>query len=186
MWLYLIRHPQPAIAPGVCYGQLDVALLQPVNALATQLTPELPPANTALVYSSPLQRCTQLATTIYSNVLIDARLAEINFGAWEGQTWEAIHQADPNALDAWAADLPHFRPPQGESASEMQQRLRDWLNQATETAHAARKSHLVAFTHAGAIRLLLADQQHLSLHTALQIPIPYGSVQRLEIHSITD
>ena len=29
MELYLIRHPRPQVAPGVCYGQTDLGLAEP-------------------------------------------------------------------------------------------------------------------------------------------------------------
>ena len=36
MELYLIRHPRPQVAPGVCYGQTDLGLAEPTdNHLAT-------------------------------------------------------------------------------------------------------------------------------------------------------
>jgi hypothetical protein len=54
MILHLVRHPKPAIAPGICYGQLDISA-ENVAAVAIGLRDELPPG--LPVWSSPLQRC---------------------------------------------------------------------------------------------------------------------------------
>ena len=53
MILHLVRHPKPAIAPGICYGQLDISA-ENVAAVAIGLRDKLPPG--LPVWSSPLQR----------------------------------------------------------------------------------------------------------------------------------
>jgi alpha-ribazole phosphatase len=57
MILHLVRHPKPAIAPGICYGQLDISA-ENVAAVAIGLRDELPPG--LPVWSSPLLRCHEL------------------------------------------------------------------------------------------------------------------------------
>ena len=42
MELYLIRHPRPQVAPGVCYGQTDLGLAEPAAEVAERLRPLLP------------------------------------------------------------------------------------------------------------------------------------------------
>ena len=37
MELYLIRHPRPQVAPGVCYGQTDLGLAEPAAEVAERL-----------------------------------------------------------------------------------------------------------------------------------------------------
>ena len=44
----------------------------------------------------------------------DARLAELDFGHWEMQSWDGIPRAE---VDAWAADVAHYRPGGGESVA---------------------------------------------------------------------
>ncbi|MGB9107810.1 MAG: histidine phosphatase family protein, partial [Telluria sp.] len=90
MKLHLVRHPQPDIAPGLCYGASDVAVddaeLARVHASlrATGLPGALP------VYASPLQRCALLAHRLQPHgVQLDARLAEMDFGSWELRAWDA-------------------------------------------------------------------------------------------------
>lgn len=124
MRLWLARHARPLVAPGVCYGALDVA----ADALATQAAAErLATALPAdmVVCSSTLQRCEQLAQVLSAlrpdlTLKFDARLREMDFGQWEGQTWESIGQS---ALDAWTADFAHYRPGGGESVHGFMQRV---------------------------------------------------------------
>ena len=87
MNLWLVRHAQPLIAPGVCYGASDV----PADDAATQaaaraLALALPPGTR--VASSPLQRCERLAKAVQGlrpdlSCKTDARLAEMDFGRWQ-------------------------------------------------------------------------------------------------------
>jgi alpha-ribazole phosphatase len=109
--VFLIRHPRPQVADGVCYGQLDLPALDVVQtaaALRTQLPTDLP------LISSPLQRCRALAEALHPAPRLEAGLMEMNFGEWEGKHWDEI---SIEALDIWAANLLHHAPPGGESAA---------------------------------------------------------------------
>ena len=127
MELYLIRHPRPAVAPGICYGQTDLGLAESASAVAERLRPLLP--QDFALYASPLARARLLAEALGTPQL-DPRLKEIHFGDWEGRSFDDIGQA---ALDAWAAEPLDFAPPGGESPRSMAQ--------AFATSSPARHSH---------------------------------------------
>jgi len=166
--LYLVRHPRPLIAPGVCYGQLDVVAENPapiVDRLRRELPAGLP------VWSSPLQRCRTLAEALHAAPHIDARLMEMDFGTWEGRPWDEIARAE---LDAWAADIDGYAPPGGEAPRQLQQRVLACVDELPAGAH-------LLVTHAGVIRALLAAAAGETLAAALQRPAPdYGSLTRLD------
>jgi alpha-ribazole phosphatase len=171
MKLILVRHPQPQVAPGVCYGSTDLAIApgQLEQTLATlELPADLP------IYSSPLRRCAELAARLGDNIIYDARLAEMHFGDWEMQPWDAIPRA---AIDAWAADMVHYRPGDGESVLQMAERITAFYNALTGDA--------IIICHAGAMRLLAARHAGLApAEMALQAAqtahqIPYGSTLTL-------
>src|SRR5205085_5454037 len=96
MKLWLVRHPQPLVAEGVCYGASDLASDPAATQAAAQaLAASLPRGLDAS--SSPLRRCTELAVALQQlrpdlPWRADARLAEFDFGCWEGQRWSAIAQ----------------------------------------------------------------------------------------------
>ncbi|MDN2713063.1 histidine phosphatase family protein [Janthinobacterium sp. SUN118] len=165
MRLILVRHPAPQVASGTCYGRSDVAVApHDMAAVRASLQASLP-AHVPL-YASPLRRCADLATALAqdlpaSALRFDDRLAEMDFGSWEMHPWHAIERA---AIDAWAADLAHYRPGGGENVLAMAARidafLHDLLREQHETA--------VIICHAGTIRLLCALQAGLPLEeTAL-------------------
>jgi alpha-ribazole phosphatase len=155
MRLILVRHPQPQVAPGVCYGSSDLLAapddVERVHA-ALLASASIPP-NTPL-YSSPLRRCTALAYRLGTPKL-DARLAEMDFGAWELRSWDDIPRAE---VDAWAADLARYRPGGGENVLEVAARVAAFY---AEILRLHQQAAIVC--HAGTMRLLMACHAGLAL-----------------------
>ena len=177
MRLCLIRHFPPEVTPGVCYGRTDLPLKTPVHCDLTRvdgLCEQLAKRSmvNAPVFSSPLQRCRELASVLSPDYIEDVRLRELDFGDWEMQTWDAI---GPAALDAWAANIAGFRPPGGETGQELQQRVLAWLREIS-----ARHHHAIVVTHAGVIRALQAHHQRLPGMDWLKLRYDYGELQYLD------
>ena len=179
MELILVRHPQTDVAAGVCYGSSDVpaaaaALAAGYAALAPQLADAL--ALGYRLYSSPLRRCTALASLL-GTFTPDARLAEMDFGAWELRTWPGIARAE---VDAWAADLLDYRPGGGETVREVGSRVRSFLDDLQQDA--------IVICHAGTMRLMsaiaagepllqaAAKPNHIKYCEALRLSWPAKSV----------
>lgn len=146
MQLYLVRHPQPLVGPGLCYGRTDLPVASEETArVRAALSGSLPAG--APVFSSPLQRCAGLATTLGVAPIWDERLRELDFGSWEMQPWERIARAE---VDAWAADVARYRPGGGDSVLQMAERISafhaDLVARALPCA--------IVVCHAGTIRLL--------------------------------
>lgn len=164
MTLCLVRHAQPLVAPGLCYGAWDVpadpqATRQAAQTLASALPRQLQ------VISSPLQRCERLAHAVQAlrpdlTYETDARLAEMNFGAWEGQAWDAIARAE---LDAWTDDFARWRCGGGDNVQDFMARVA-----AAWDASVGTRQPTVWITHAGVIRAarLLAQGQRTVQHAA--------------------
>ncbi len=172
MELILIRHPQPDVAPGVCYGSSDLpaaadALAAGFAALAPQLADAL--AQGYRLYSSPLRRCTALASLLGA-FTPDARLAEMDFGAWEQRCWPDIAHAE---VDAWAADLLDYRPGGGETVREVAGRVQSFLDELQHDA--------IVVCHAGTMRLMAAIAAGEPLQQAAAKPnhIKYCEILRL-------
>ncbi|MFM2088063.1 MAG: hypothetical protein RLZZ237_2932 [Pseudomonadota bacterium] len=165
MRLMLVRHPAPQVASGMCYGRSDVAVASHEREkVRTSLRHSLPP--NIPIYTSPLLRCLDLARELAedlpaSALHIDTRLAEMDFGDWEMQPWNAIPRAE---INAWAADMVHYRPGSGENVLAMATRLQAFLHDLLREQHGV----AILICHAGTIRLLSALQEGLSLEeTAL-------------------
>ncbi|WP_311221850.1 MULTISPECIES: histidine phosphatase family protein [unclassified Acidovorax] len=159
--LWLVRHAQPLIDPGICYGRHDVpADAAATRQAATRLHAALP-AQLAGCWHSPLQRCEQLALDTQAlrpdlTLNSDDALAELDFGRWEARAWADIARAD---IDAWTATFAHHPPGGGESLSAMLLRVADALAQARRAAQ-LNNADVLWITHAGVVRCVLWLQQH--------------------------
>lgn len=101
--------------------------------------------------SSPLRRCRETATLLGLEPTVDPRLIEMDWGAYEGHTLADLHRRFGFDLTANEARGLDFRPPQGESPRDVQNRMAPLL---AETAAARRPT--VAVTHRGVIRAVYA------------------------------
>ena len=151
--LWLQRHAQPLIAPGICYGRSDMAADdKATEAAALQLAQswQAEVGIAAALWHSPLQRCEQLARSVRAlapdfaqNRM--AELAEMDFGAWEGVRWDDIPRAE---IDAWTADFWHYAPGGGESLAQMMARVQRALDAARAQALASQQP-VLWIAHAG-------------------------------------
>ena len=149
MRLLLVRHPRPEIAPGLCYGSsdVDVAAEQLDAVLALLRRHGLP--GTLPVYASPLRRCAVLACALHPSAALDPRLAEMDFGSWELRSWDDIPREQ---VDAWVADLLHYRPGGGESVLAVAQRVASFRADLLRSC----QPEALVICHAGTMRLLAA------------------------------
>lgn len=176
--LMLIRHPRPDAKAGGyahrCYGALDIPVdEEDVQIAAERLALLLSAHSPALLMTSPMQRCRGLANALARTLhwpppSADDRLREINFGDWEGMAWADIPRND---LDAWAADVLGYTPPNGESVEELQRRVLSWYAEFRDAP-----MPVIAITHAGVIRVIRGTQEKLPLAEWTALPIPYASL----------
>jgi alpha-ribazole phosphatase len=152
MKVALIRHMAPLIAPGVCYGRLDV----PLTAAGLEEIPSLA-AHTALadmrlIWSSPAKRCWAAADAIAeflsAEVIVDSRLLEMDFGDWEGKAWDDIPR---DALDRWAAAPEEFAAPGGESGAALLARVGGFADDLRQKGR-----DCVVVSHGGPLKVLSA------------------------------
>lgn len=153
MKLGLVRHAETTAVAGSCYGCTDVGVPpEATRAIAERIAPALP-SDIELV-CSPLQRCATLAQAIASlrpelALRVDARIAEMDFGNWEGRAWSSIERAE---LDAWTRAFADARPGgTGESTRQFMRRV----GEAFDDWRAAGRDALWV-THAGVIRAVWA------------------------------
>ncbi|MEM9622718.1 MAG: histidine phosphatase family protein [Pseudomonadota bacterium] len=146
MPLTLLRHTQPAVAEGLCYGRTDLDVADNFAVQAAAASARLPAID--LLLSSPARRCRKLAEYIgeahQMPVQLEPRLLELDFGRWEQQFWADIPRSE---LDAWGADLLHANPYQGETVAELNARIAQLLLEL-----ACEPGHIVWVTHAGVIK----------------------------------
>jgi probable phosphoglycerate mutase len=106
----------------------------------------------ARVYCSPLLRARQTAALLgCADPILEPRLIEMDWGAYEGRTVAALRAELDGSMVVNEARGLDFLPPGGESPRTVQARLRSWL---VETA--ASEGPVVAVVHKGVIRVALA------------------------------
>jgi alpha-ribazole phosphatase len=102
-------------------------------------------------------------------VACKSELAEMDFGAWEGQTWNDIGEPQ---LTQWTDDFWHHRAGGGESVDQFVKRVQHALTEALSLAGQPEPStpgasaHVLWITHAGVIRAVRA-----LLHQQDQFPL---------------
>lgn len=149
MSLWLVRHGKPLVAPGTCYGMLDLDAEPAATHAAAVALAEVVPRN-AVVLSSPLRRCLQLAHSLKQlrsdlPAEQESRLREMDFGDWEGVAWDTIPRA---AVDAWTADFACHRFGGKESANEVLARVAEVWDSSL-ALQASQGRDVVWITHAG-------------------------------------
>ena len=175
----LIRHTQPDIAPGICYGQrdIDVAASFAHDAAAVQAWIQ----SIDILISSPLLRAQRLAKYLSSEFSCawreDERLMEMNFGAWEGKNWGDIPRRE---LDAWGADILHYQPPGGESASQMMQRVKLAWQDAVQLP----QPHIGLIAHGGSVRAMLSMLGGVAMKEVMTWQIDYGAVIEIKLKTM--
>jgi alpha-ribazole phosphatase len=123
------RHPKACGAAGRCIGQTDLPvdprkakrLAHRIRAVARR--EGFPRAVTV----SALRRARDVGRWLARwgwQVQVDARLNELNFGAWDGLPWSAIAWSE---VQAWQDDLLHHAPGGGEPLAALAARVRAFL-----------------------------------------------------------
>jgi alpha-ribazole phosphatase len=178
MEVYLVRHTETVCEKGICYGQSDVGIREPYDAVFESILNQLP--QDAVLYSSPLQRCTILAKHIQKNtnidsIIEDSRLMEMNFGDWELKSWNAIPR---EVLDPWMDDFVTVNVPNGESFVDLDYRVREFLDD--DILKTATKP-IIIVAHSGVIRSILCKINNIPLQEAFKTPLDYGVVIKVEV-----
>ena len=147
MRIALIRHgPTDWNAQKRVQGTIDTPLSAEGEAMMAQL---LPPEgfDATRPFSSPKLRARQTAALLgLENPALDARLAEQNWGSWEGLTRAEMLARDGEDAFLRAGLGLAFRPPGGESTGELHARVQSFLTDA------AKGTDAVAVTHMGVLR----------------------------------
>lgn len=133
------------------------------------------------IVSSPLQRCArfaeELAQRLNLPLQLEPALQELHFGAWEGQSAAALMEHQANELGRFWADPYAFTPPQGEPVLAFRARIYAAIAALRERFDG---EHLLLVSHAGVMRLLLADARGLPREHLLQVDVPHGALFHMQ------
>jgi broad specificity phosphatase PhoE len=144
--LILTRHGQAASADIMLGGQLDVPLTPNGRHEAEALARRLAGVRIDRIVSSPMLRALETAQTVATGrpVEVDERLRELDYGQWEGLTYEEVEARDPALRARWDHDPGSTHSPGGESGEDVAARALSFLVELLEAELATAAAHAAA------------------------------------------
>ena len=176
--LLLVRHEETDESMrGRCFGHLDVPLSAAGRQRAEELGTVLSQLPLTAVHSSPLSRSLGTAAAIAAaqglDVLAEDRLREIDFGEFEGLTYDEVRAARPELYRAWMETPTRVRFPSGEAFTDLQRRV---LAAAAEIRSRYDGEAVAIVTHGGVVRVVLADALGLADEAIFRLGQSHGGV----------
>jgi len=178
--IFLIRHTTPDVNKGICYGQTDLPVAHSFEEEWLTVQQVLPDLTDIQVYSSPLQRCKQLAATLTQkqadnlSLVFDDRLKEMYFGDWEMKAWQDI---SPESLQTWMRNFVEIPTPNGESHQQVHRRSMSFWEEKLALPH---ETYCIV-SHYGVMQSLLASLLHIPLDKLFRIDMGFGAVVRITL-----
>lgn len=160
--LLLTRHGHTDRSePEQYLGQrIDAELSDRGRASAERLRQRLASVPLDRIVSSPLARAAETARIVGAgrvSVELDQRLAELDYGRWEGLTVEVIDERFPGERDQYSADPASHRVGGGESGRQVARRLGPVIDELLEWAESAGGGRTCLMVgHSSSNRVLLA------------------------------
>jgi len=181
--VWLIRHGDPAVeARNRCYGSLDVGLSEEGHKQLERVADYLQSEPISAVYTSPRSRALEgariLASTFSGGILTVAEdLREIDFGDFEGLTYEEIAGRNPELYHLWMENPTEVLFPNGESFREMRDRVLKAFD-AIQRKHDGQTIAVV--THGGVNRILLAHALRMPINCIFRLAQDYSAINLIE------
>lgn len=168
-------------------GSTDPKLTDEGQQEAQRLSTLLSNQDFDRVWCSPLHRTRQTLDAIQSQSAPAAELPEaeslddlreIDFGQWEGRTFDELSRDDPQLVAQWEKDGEAFAFPGGEVIADFRVRVDRILKRiASDDADS-----FVLVTHGGVIRHLICRYLGYSMSRSLTFQVAPASVTTLEVH----
>ncbi len=158
-------------------GITDVGINKKGTKQAKLLKNKLKNEKIDIVYSSNLTRCRETLEiiNIKSEVVYSKNLQEMDFGVWEGLTYEEAEKNHGELVLEWKKDWINYTIPKGESFSIMSKRLIDEF-EIIKNKHSGK---IAVISHGGCIRAILGHYLMDSIKECWKFYVENGSVSRL-------
>lgn len=156
MNIYLLRHGETAENKSkFYYGKLNVSLNDAGRYQAEKAGDALKNINFNKLFVSDRIRTKETADIVMRNreysLIVDKRINEMDFGEFEGKTYEQIKQLYPFEYEQWNSNWKQFAPPKGESYVDFYNRIESFMGDLL----AEEAENILIVTHGGVIRSIL-------------------------------
>jgi alpha-ribazole phosphatase len=179
--LILLRHGEPdETVHGRCYGRLDPGLSLQGREQMRQAWLLVANQPASAIYCSPRRRAVESAevrSTDSPAMTLDDRLREIDFGAFEGLTYQEIASRYPQEYDEWMTQPTSVVFPGGESFPMLSGRVREALEQIRRN-HAGET--VVIVSHGGVNRVALGQALDLDPRRLFRLAQAYACVNVID------
>jgi broad specificity phosphatase PhoE len=154
--LVLIRHGSSFAAGERYIGRTDTSLTPTGREQAESICHRLAAMQIDAIYASPLSRARETLSPLLQletsrHVVLLPDLQEIDFGHWEGLSFEEIQAQAPECVAEWAKGSMDFSFPGGESLELFWRRV----CQVGDHLRATSEASAAVVTHGGVIRYLI-------------------------------
>lgn len=195
--LYFLRHGQTAFSRenSFCGSGLDPELTPDGAAMAGAFGAAYQTTKWQAIYASPLQRALMTAQPLCDAIgaSIEPRdgLKEIGYGAWEGQSVDAVSRDFHDDYLRWTADPAWNAPTGGETATAVAQRA---LSVVAEIRERFSDGNVLVVSHKATIRIMLCSLLGIDVgRFRFRLGCPVGSVSIVEfgahgplLHALAD
>ncbi|NMA60489.1 MAG: alpha-ribazole phosphatase [Firmicutes bacterium] len=182
--LYLVRHGETDWNREKRYlGHTDLPLNQNGEWEVSHLRENLREVLFERCYTSDLRRARQTATTILGGrdvqLIEELALRELDFGEWEGLTYDEICQRYPQEAQKWVESGGRSSPFDGEDLGDLEVRVASWLNSLLAENI---KGNILVVTHGGPVRILLCLLLGISSEKHWQFNVSTAGLAVVEVH----
>ncbi|MFV3010897.1 alpha-ribazole phosphatase [Clostridium botulinum] len=161
MNIYLVRHGETEHNKRKnFYGKLDVGLNEKGEEQSYKVGEFLKDVKFNKIYISDRKRTRETAERILEknkfygkekNIIYkDERINEIDFGIFEGKSYEEIGSLYPKEQEKWEKDWKNFAPPKGESAMVFYNRVENFMKHIQQEED----GNYLIVSHGGVIRMI--------------------------------
>ncbi|HHV35854.1 MAG TPA: alpha-ribazole phosphatase [Syntrophomonadaceae bacterium] len=169
--LLLVRHGETIWNNTSRYqGHTDIELTETGRDQARCLAKRLKTEKVKAVYSSDLKRAFETASILASPhnlpVKTTKELREINFGVWEGLTYQEIMEQYRDLASEWYKYPNKVRIPGGETFTDVKERA---YSAILELARQNDPGTIIVVAHGGTIRAVICGLLDLDLNHAFRI-----------------
>lgn len=182
--IYLVRHGQTLWNHAARYqGHTDIELSETGRKQAYTLAQRLAREKIDAVYASDLKRALETANILAAphNLPVKtlSELREINFGVWEGLTFDEIKNKYQELAERWHISPATVKIPGGETFGEVKERAYKVI---LKLAQRHDPGAIIVVTHGGTIRTIICALLGIDLNNAFRIRQDNGSLNIIEFY----
>lgn len=151
MDIILIRHGQTEDNVKRIFSTKDTVLTEEGKEQIKRTKSFIDSLSFDRVYVSPYSRATETMEILGLDGQVEERIREVDFGAFEGLTYEEILKNFPEEAKKWHEDFINFVVPEGESIKMAYERVTSFLEEISK-----KEEDVVLVCHDGVIKIALS------------------------------